>query len=287
MGAPERGAPGRARAGPRHADGRRAARARSAAGLPRGAVACIWSRSARSCAARSSRRCRRSPAFHGTQPRREVPDGPRSSSPTNSSMRCRCISSSRTTTAGTSAWSASTATAACLRAHARSDAAFDRRCRRASSAPTGAIFEWRDDQPIAALARRIARHGGAALVIDYGHAQSGVGETLQAVQRSRVRRSARRSRRGRPHRACRFRARSAARRERRARARTVRSRKANSCAGSASGNAPTRLESERDAAAGAPTSMPRSRASPRRRRDGRAVQGAGDRRSEARRAAGV
>ncbi|MEQ8619874.1 MAG: SAM-dependent methyltransferase [Thalassobaculaceae bacterium] len=34
----------------------------------------------------------------------------------------------------------------------------------------------------ATLARRIAAQGGAALVIDYGHAESGVGDTLQAVR---------------------------------------------------------------------------------------------------------
>jgi NADH dehydrogenase [ubiquinone] 1 alpha subcomplex assembly factor 7 len=35
----------------------------------------------------------------------------------------------------------------------------------------------------AEIGRRLAAHGGAALVIDYGHAQRGVGETLQAVRR--------------------------------------------------------------------------------------------------------
>ena len=40
----------------------------------------------------------------------------------------------------------------------------------------------RRDQPIAVLARRIAQYGGAALVIDYGHAATGFGDTLQAVR---------------------------------------------------------------------------------------------------------
>jgi NADH dehydrogenase [ubiquinone] 1 alpha subcomplex assembly factor 7 len=49
-----------------------------------------------------------------------------------------------------------------------------------SSAHRGAIFEWREDEVAHALGRRVAQ-GGAALVIDYGHEQSAVGETLQAV----------------------------------------------------------------------------------------------------------
>ena len=51
----------------------------------------------------------------------------------------------------------------------------------ARDAPEGAIFEWRDDNAAAALGNRLAQQGGAALVIDYGHAQSTVGDTLQAV----------------------------------------------------------------------------------------------------------
>jgi len=49
-------------------------------------------------------------------------------------------------------------------------------------APTGAIFEWRNDLHILDIGRRVVKNG-AALIIDYGHTQSDVGETLQAVDR--------------------------------------------------------------------------------------------------------
>ena len=45
----------------------------------------------------------------------------------------------------------------------------------------GAIFEWRADAAAIELGRRIADGRGAALVIDYGHTETGLGETLQAV----------------------------------------------------------------------------------------------------------
>mgnify|MGYP000704596584 CR=1 FL=1 len=48
-------------------------------------------------------------------------------------------------------------------------------------ATEGTIFEWRADTAAMELGKRVARDGGAALVIDYGHGESGAGDTLQAV----------------------------------------------------------------------------------------------------------
>jgi SAM-dependent MidA family methyltransferase len=45
----------------------------------------------------------------------------------------------------------------------------------------GEIFEWRADQTALELGRRVFRAEGAALLIDYGHAKSAPGDTLQAV----------------------------------------------------------------------------------------------------------
>ena len=50
-------------------------------------------------------------------------------------------------------------------------------------APMGTIFEWRADAPAFELARRVLKEGGAGLLIDYGHAASDAGETLQAIAR--------------------------------------------------------------------------------------------------------
>lgn len=49
-------------------------------------------------------------------------------------------------------------------------------------APVGSIFEWRRNAEVREVSRRIAAFGGAALIIDYGHAESALGETLQAVR---------------------------------------------------------------------------------------------------------
>ncbi len=49
------------------------------------------------------------------------------------------------------------------------------------AAPAQSIFEWRADTVAMEMGRRIAGEAGAALVIDYGHADGAVGDTLQAV----------------------------------------------------------------------------------------------------------
>jgi NADH dehydrogenase [ubiquinone] 1 alpha subcomplex assembly factor 7 len=46
--------------------------------------------------------------------------------------------------------------------------------------PEGSIYEWRSDAIALEIGRRV-RSDGAALIIDYGHAWHGLGETLQAV----------------------------------------------------------------------------------------------------------
>jgi len=52
----------------------------------------------------------------------------------------------------------------------------------ADTTPPGTILERRDDRAMTLLSRRIARQGGAALIVDYGHAKSAFGDTLQAVR---------------------------------------------------------------------------------------------------------
>src|SRR5690606_20852773 len=53
---------------------------------------------------------------------------------------------------------------------------------RAGDPEIGAIYEWRPDAFAFDVARKV-RHQGAALFIDYGHSESGVGDTLQAIGR--------------------------------------------------------------------------------------------------------
>ena len=47
-------------------------------------------------------------------------------------------------------------------------------------APLGSIYEWRADNIALELGRR-TREEGAALIIDYGHAHSGMGELFKAI----------------------------------------------------------------------------------------------------------
>ncbi|MEW6257044.1 MAG: SAM-dependent methyltransferase [Pseudomonadota bacterium] len=51
--------------------------------------------------------------------------------------------------------------------------------------PVGAVLEHLESGIPALLARRIAEEGGAALIIDYGPARSGLGDSLQAVRAHR------------------------------------------------------------------------------------------------------
>ena len=50
------------------------------------------------------------------------------------------------------------------------------------AASIGAIYEWRDPVIASEIGARLAREPSAALAIDYGHAASSIGETLQAVR---------------------------------------------------------------------------------------------------------
>jgi len=51
------------------------------------------------------------------------------------------------------------------------------------AAPVGAVFEWRPDAEIMKIASRVRDQDGAALIIDYGHLRSDVGDTFQAIAR--------------------------------------------------------------------------------------------------------
>ena len=46
----------------------------------------------------------------------------------------------------------------------------------------GDTFEWRSDKMALEIGRRVAKFEGVALILDYGHLRSGIGDTLQAVR---------------------------------------------------------------------------------------------------------
>ena len=55
----------------------------------------------------------------------------------------------------------------------------------ARTAEVGSIYEWRGDGYTLEVARRVVRGGGGALIIDYGHIESMVGDTFQAMRARR------------------------------------------------------------------------------------------------------
>lgn len=52
-------------------------------------------------------------------------------------------------------------------------------------AEIGSIYEWRADTQALEVGRRVVRGGGGALIIDYGHVESMVGDTFQALRGQR------------------------------------------------------------------------------------------------------
>ena len=52
-------------------------------------------------------------------------------------------------------------------------------------AGVGAIYEWRGDGLPLEIGRRVVHGGGGALIIDYGHAESTIGDTFQALRGQR------------------------------------------------------------------------------------------------------
>ena len=185
-GPPRSAAPRRTRPGPRHADERRLARGAHRAGV---------SRRARRDAGRDEPDARRNPARNAADlPARRSPGrrasprrrrGRRSSSPTNSSTRCRCANTCAAAAAGASAMVALDKSGGLVFAPRPPAGALHSRraARRATSletSPTGHRF-MSTNSP-AGWCNRAA----SALFIDYGHDVTAIGETLQAVRGHRM-----------------------------------------------------------------------------------------------------
>ena len=175
-----RSAAGRARARARHVDGGRAARREGRAGISSLRCRCIWSRRARSCAA-----CSRQTLAAATRPIawHRADRGRAGRAVDRHRERIRRRAAGRSVREGSrrlahahgrhrrTIGSPSSSSPDALPGH---DARSKRRSARSSSGATTSRSPcWRS---------RIARHGGAALIIDYGHAATGFGDTLQAVR---------------------------------------------------------------------------------------------------------
>ena len=165
------------------------------AGVPATRRACIWSRSARA-SARSQRAALAGRRGDLARPRRRLAARARSSSsPTSSSTRCPSASSVRTG----DGW-AERMVGLADDGEPRLRAAACRTTLPARRALPVAAAEPGDDHSprapsvrispasaaiMATIAGRIARDGGAALIIDYGHDGPAFGDTLQAVRAHR------------------------------------------------------------------------------------------------------
>ena len=143
-----------------------------------------------------------------------LPAGRRSSSPTSSSTRCRSASSSGSTRSGASGWSGlERGRLARVWGPPRPDAGLDGASRWSRD---GAVVEVSPagEAVAAGLGARIARRGGAALIVDYG-ARDGHRRHAAGAEAARAGRSAGGAGRGRPDGARRLRARWRRRRGRR------------------------------------------------------------------------
>ena len=282
MGAPERAAPGRARPRPRHADGRRAARREARARLSRRRSTLHLVETSPVLREAQQQRALASSgvaaAWHADLA--DVPAGPAIVVANEFFDALPVHQFVKTQTAGTGAWGRRRRPLAFslapdpIRIRMPDARGRARRCEGRSS--NGAATAAMD------LGRRLARDGGAALIIDYGHTESAFGDTLQAVPPS-LRRSAGRTGRRGPHHARRFR-RARARAEARARAHGpvtqgafLRRLGIEPRAARLKANATRAAAAEIDVALAPPATGP----------DGRIVQGAGDHASRPRRAAGI
>ena len=182
----------------------------------------------------------------GTNRRMRCRRAPRSSSPMNFSIACRCAISSAARMAGTKDSLASMAAGDCASA--------SRRTRNPASpmaGEPGQVLEagFAAARVMTRLAARLVAQGGALLAIDYGYDAPAAGRNLAGGEAASLRRSLARSGRSRSHRACRFSAALPGRRGRRARLFMAPCRKANGSPGSASMSAPRRCADSRRAPA--------------------------------------